>query len=879
MGLPRPQEPRPSLHGSWSDSSTAPRRPATYYGPSQVDNRSQYPSLPGVKDILTDTSAQPGPPPAAWGSHGQTSAHIPNGDTFYQERSLHPPMALHPPHIQTGHSPGQQSRPFEVPVLDTTRVNKHAPHAVPISPYSRFPDSARDYPETHPEAMQQRFNSMHVSNGTHVPSAASVVPGDAQCPSPAAGFDRPSRSPNAGQPSENQRKYLGTHEIPGDGAYHLYEGNYRIPAYVDGEPVNPAWGLTKALKPRKRLALACMDCREKKIKCEPGAHSCVQCEKAKRPCRRSTAQGPQSTASPSSWQDNAPSPPRNNPSTSAPTPALEQIISQDAWNKRRDRADPSPPNGPSKKQRSTSPVSQPHEIPQTTKVDTPGFPIAPVTQAGGRGLMNWDEDPYSIDPELTMHMLDLYFEHMNSALYWLYPRDHFLHWTRTCSDKCQNERMVLYAMLAAASVFAPHSLSGFGKECATIAGDAISSQLGKFNVAVAHTKMMLALYHFAKGSVGIPWDHVGSAVRTITFVQLHTEQGCYDDSTSAAQPRIEFAFSTEQLAECKRRTFWSCFLMDRLAGPTVCMIKPQDIFLRLPCSEDDYDQSIRSNAPYYPNENIDPSLADLTPSSSLSPMAWLVLVASVLGDIIDSTFCAPHRPAATYREAYQKFYSDARYRLQAWSSQLPHYLTYSEANLNGSIQRGYFHAFVCMHTLYHTAHMKLNQCLRHAQMPEVITRNIREAHFHAQEQLRMMTAVLGARRPTQIDGRSTECMLSIPFAGYGTLVAIDIIGAGGPESNLPPTLALIEGGLRCLQELSIFWNSAKDQFKACERRYWQIKKVVVSGQKYDIGAWLGRRWGIELPMDRDLPRDHDVIYGLGESTEAIKLYFDAFRED
>jgi hypothetical protein len=41
------------------------------------------------------------------------------------------------------------------------------------------------------------------------------------------------------------------------------------------------------MRPRKRLAQACLDCREKKIKCEPGqSNTCVQCEKAKRPCRR-----------------------------------------------------------------------------------------------------------------------------------------------------------------------------------------------------------------------------------------------------------------------------------------------------------------------------------------------------------------------------------------------------------------------------------------------------------------------------------------------------------------------------------------------------------------------------------------------------------------
>ena len=86
---------------------------------------------------------------------------------------------------------------------------------------------------------------------------------------------------------EASKKYLGVKDFAGEGAFHLYEGRYRIPTHVDGEQVNPQWGLTKANKPRKRLALACLDCRMKKIKCEPGASSCLQCERAKRICRMS----------------------------------------------------------------------------------------------------------------------------------------------------------------------------------------------------------------------------------------------------------------------------------------------------------------------------------------------------------------------------------------------------------------------------------------------------------------------------------------------------------------------------------------------------------------------------------------------------------------
>jgi hypothetical protein len=79
-------------------------------------------------------------------------------------------------------------------------------------------------------------------------------------------------------------RYLGVESLPGKGTFHLYEDGYRIPTQVDGEAVNPQWGLTKANKPRKRLALACLHCRGKKTRCEPGVNGCLQCVKAKRTC-------------------------------------------------------------------------------------------------------------------------------------------------------------------------------------------------------------------------------------------------------------------------------------------------------------------------------------------------------------------------------------------------------------------------------------------------------------------------------------------------------------------------------------------------------------------------------------------------------------------
>lgn len=86
-------------------------------------------------------------------------------------------------------------------------------------------------------------------------------------------------------------KMVGERHVPGEGLCYFYDDGTHVRKVIDGEVVNAQWGITKAGKPRKRLAIACLTCREKKIKCDPapGEPKCVQCDKSGRECRFQTA--------------------------------------------------------------------------------------------------------------------------------------------------------------------------------------------------------------------------------------------------------------------------------------------------------------------------------------------------------------------------------------------------------------------------------------------------------------------------------------------------------------------------------------------------------------------------------------------------------------
>lgn len=80
-------------------------------------------------------------------------------------------------------------------------------------------------------------------------------------------------------------RFVRAAEYPGEGLCYFYDDGSHCKTMIDGEAVNAHWGVTKAGKPRKRLAIACMTCREKKIKCDPDYPRCIQCEKFGRVCK------------------------------------------------------------------------------------------------------------------------------------------------------------------------------------------------------------------------------------------------------------------------------------------------------------------------------------------------------------------------------------------------------------------------------------------------------------------------------------------------------------------------------------------------------------------------------------------------------------------
>ncbi|KAI1391213.1 uncharacterized protein F4822DRAFT_427063 [Hypoxylon trugodes] len=287
-------------------------------GPTRRENlngapRQQLPPLSSlfgppqhVRPVLSPLPDRPSPLHSAHSPldrpHSRSSSYFPNVSP-----PLSQPRSVYEPRVEPERPilPSVSSR-FPGPLRSPTHEFEHAHHAtrVETTQTGRWPshqDSRREYvfesrPPTPP------FRS--------VPERVPLPPLNQRLgfePSPT--FKREARVPSSHSPTLTSavapegapvkdglgpKIWTGTHflprfvkqaEVPGEGLCYFYDDGTHCKTVIDGEPVNAHWGVTKAGKPRKRLAIACLTCREKKIKCDPDYPRCVQCEKFGRVCK------------------------------------------------------------------------------------------------------------------------------------------------------------------------------------------------------------------------------------------------------------------------------------------------------------------------------------------------------------------------------------------------------------------------------------------------------------------------------------------------------------------------------------------------------------------------------------------------------------------
>ncbi|KAL8680077.1 MAG: hypothetical protein Q9186_003716 [Xanthomendoza sp. 1 TL-2023] len=256
----------------------------------------QHGQLPSVSQLLTpgsqssNAASNPYPPhqsPPA--SKNRPEQSPPRPSSF---RST-PPQAAAVPY-QTSYS----TVPYQVSSRDDLLPRRPSYAGPPAMPPYAMPMQPIHDPGmnlySHPGTPQQR---LYPAFPQQPPQSTPMAAPSPHSPNQPGIYDYGSSSgprpdPSTGNVTQSVKplpRVIGEQDIPGEGPCWIYEDGSVCRKVIDGELVNAQWGVTKAGKPRKRLAIACTTCREKKIKCDPAEGKCLQCEKFGRECRFTTA--------------------------------------------------------------------------------------------------------------------------------------------------------------------------------------------------------------------------------------------------------------------------------------------------------------------------------------------------------------------------------------------------------------------------------------------------------------------------------------------------------------------------------------------------------------------------------------------------------------
>ncbi|KAI4143083.1 MAG: hypothetical protein LQ340_007119 [Diploschistes diacapsis] len=242
---------------------------------SPGSSSSRHEKLPSVNQLLTPAS----PPRPSELNRAQKPEPLPPTEAAARHLYGWSKGGLEGLHPRSGYLPPQAVLP-------------HPPSQFPAAQYptgAQYPGPGMGSTEMGPGAYAAAPGGLPPFPPPHDPAGYRHQQYKPQFPGPLRDpMDHPS-SPDPTSPTKPVPKLLGEQLFPGEGPCFVYDDGTHVRKVIDGELVNGQWGVTKAGKPRKRLAIACLTCREKKIKCDPAEPKCVQCEKSGRECRFASA--------------------------------------------------------------------------------------------------------------------------------------------------------------------------------------------------------------------------------------------------------------------------------------------------------------------------------------------------------------------------------------------------------------------------------------------------------------------------------------------------------------------------------------------------------------------------------------------------------------
>jgi hypothetical protein len=453
---------------------------------------------------------------------------------------------------------------------------------------------------------------------------------------------------------------------------------------------------------------------------------------------------------------------------------------------------------------------------------SPRVETKPATPSLSAALIpRWPANPFDVDEQFSTELLSIYFGNIRSTSLAFLPEKPFLRWISNRGvKKSQEDILLIYAMLSVASIFSSRpDMKERAAEFAELSKLACPKEL---TLQTVQARILFGFYFEAMGQFNHAWDYLGAALGAASSLGMNIEQSLTSPTfNTSTNP---YGLTATGLAECRRRTFWSCYICDRIGSyldGRLSAIRSEDIFLRVPCNEESFESQTDVSTPYF-----EPSA---TPSqlrfSATGAMACYINIATVWGDVMSTSFRNTQRSEtltdnpreSTGQGVLPGSYTTLKARLDDWRSSLPSDLSYSVHNLEQHAANGHIGTFAAMHTLYYMSHIQLNRTtektarLDSSQLSQVKGLTIE----YAEILLELIIDVAKAK------ARLRDVGLLSPITGDAMVLVYDVLSESATHypSKFSTLRDQFSGPLVVLNELSTVWVRVNEQRRRLMERF------------------------------------------------------------
>ncbi|KAG7414895.1 hypothetical protein RAB80_016919 [Fusarium oxysporum f. sp. vasinfectum] len=580
------------------------------------------------------------------------------------------------------------------------------------------------------------------------------------------------------------------------------------------DATTPAWsGLkTKAGKERKRLPLACIACRRKKIRCSGEKPACEHCLRSNIPCvYKVTTRKPGPRTDYVAMLDKRP---KRMEERIKAIPKSDQEVASSVTRPVVKPAIPGtvPSSKPTKK-RGAEEAFGPDleawaEVPSEPKIEGDDGPGSFQVQEGEENKLQHEGTEALPSKEIQEHLAEVFFDNIYGQSYHLLHKPSYM---RKLKNGTLPPVLVLTVCAVAARFTSNPLVSSSGpeflrgEEWASHARDICTRRYEWPNLTILTCLLILGLHEFGTCQGGRSWALGGQAIRMAFALQLHKDLEYDPSGRNGTKTQLSFIDR-----EIRRRIMWACFLMDRFNSsgtdrPT--FIREDTIQIPLPVKEKYFQfdmpaptEMLDGRVPHPPSPN-DGRIADARENMGVA--AFLIRTIALWGRIITylSQGCMDLDPNPLWEDEsqYMKHLNDV-VNLEA---SLPLSLKYSAENLEVHKTENTPSQFLFMHI-----------CLQHNIL--LVSRaamSARKQHgihddFFSEASKRTFNA---ANRISELlrEAEQSGCFVSAPFSGYCAFssATVHILAIISRNPSMKPTAeANLTTNVKYLYKMKKYWG-------------------------------------------------------------------------